>query len=333
MPTLAVRLLGIESRILSNRRKRRIMSNMAPVTSTIVVGSRASHLARTQAGIVLELLRAAHPHVEFRHRIVTTSGDKDRRSNLVEVSQGSGAFVKELENALLARDIDLAVHSLKDLPTSLPPGLILAAVPAREDPRDAICGCPLSAVPRNAKVGTGSPRRKAQLLRVRPDIEVVHIRGNVPPRLRLLRETSISAVILANAGLRRLGLDDSIAELLPISDFIPAAGQGALGLEARDDDDVAAFLREITHHPSWIAVNAERAFLHVVQGGCTVPVGVNAISENNRVTIVAQIISFDGRNCATGSRQGLSSNANELAVDLANDLLDRGGRDILRESR
>lgn len=303
---------------------------MIPKPKTVIIGSRPSQLARIQATIVLEFLRSAHPNIEFVHKTIMTAGDKDRRSRMEEVSSGSGAFIKALEMALYQNEIDVAIHSLKDLPTEVPQGLTLAAVPPRESPYDAICGNRLANLPHGAKVGTGSPRRSAQILRVRPDLTIVPVRGNVPPRLHHLRESSLSAIILAHAGLRRLNLDDSIAELLPLDDFVPSAGQGALGVETRDESEITELVSAIIHPPDMIAALAERTFLKTVGGGCSVPVGVYASVNEETISLSAQIISLDGNDWVGESRSGPVVHATQMALDMAHDLLERGGARILQ---
>jgi hydroxymethylbilane synthase len=202
---------------------------------TVVVGARGSRLAQAMVAEFLARLGGPCPVVKFTNRVVMTEGDRDRMSSLREVSGGSGAFSNQLEQELLEGRIDIAVHSLKDLPTAMPEGLVLAVTPPREDIHDALCGSTLAGLRRGARVGTGSPRRVAQLKALRPDLTIVPIRGNVPPRLAKLK-TGMDAVVLAAAGLRRLRLKDSITELLPLDDFPPSPGQGALGIQLRAAD-------------------------------------------------------------------------------------------------
>ncbi len=263
---------------------------------TIVIGSRASQLARTQAQGIAELLRQAHPGLEVRLRIVSTQGDRDRVTSLRHLG-ATGVFTKELEWELFDSAIDLAVHSLKDVPTTLPDGLILGAVPVREDLRDALCGARLMDLKPGARVGTGSPRRQAQLLHLRPDLEIVPLRGNVPTRLQRLKGSDkLDAVLLAAAGLRRLGYAQHITETLSLEQFPPSPSQGALGLEIRADDaELKAYLSALDDPPSNLAIRAERALLNELHGGCSVPVGAYGLVQNGALLLRAQVTSLDGR--------------------------------------
>ena len=237
------------------------------------IGTRGSALARWQADHVAGLIRALGVQVTIE--IIQTSGDLDARSPFAQMAD-KGVFVKELEQALLERRIDLAVHSLKDLPTTLPAGLALACVPEREDPRDALISrdhLSLEALPAGARVATGSLRRGAQILALRPDLALVPLRGNVPTRIEKIRRGEADATLLAVAGLRRLGLEREIAQILPVDWLTPPMGQGALALEARDGER-AALWAALEHAPTRLAVEAERRFLARVGGGCRTPVGI-----------------------------------------------------------
>lgn len=262
-----------------------------------VVGSRTSRLALAQTEIVLGLLRAGAPTARFETAGVSTTGDRVRNVPIPDL--GQGAFVKELEAALLGGEVDLAVHSLKDLPTELPPGLRLAAVPARGDPRDALVsrgGVGLLGLHLGARVGTGSPRRAAQLRAARPDLEVVLLRGNVDTRVRRVDEGLVDAAVLAATGLQRLGMDGVISELLPIEGFLPAVGQGFIAIECREDDDAALSLAALVEDPAARrAADAERAFLAAVGGGCKAPLAAYARVEDGRlVSLDGMVADLDG---------------------------------------
>ena len=246
---------------------------------TIVIGTRSSKLALWQADYVEAKLREKYPELHVVQKRMTTKGDRVLDAPLAKIG-GKGLFTKELEQAMLAGEIDLAVHSLKDMPTELPEGLMLAAVTERFDPGDAVVSPryqTLANLPQGAKVGTSSLRRRAQLLAKRPDLEIVSLRGNVNTRLKKLEEENFDAIILAVAGLKRLGFHDRITEILPREICLPAVGQGALAIEARADDEATlsliAFLDDAATRA---AARAERAFLPRVGGGCPGPVGVSA---------------------------------------------------------
>jgi hydroxymethylbilane synthase len=301
----------------------------------IVVASRGSRLARAQALQVIAALRAAHPSLAVEHRIVKTSGDRDRATALRNFG-AKGAFTKELEDLLLAGAIDLAVHSLKDLPTQLPPGLALAAVPRREEARDALCGAALERLPAGARVGTGSPRRAAQLRRLRRDVELVPLRGNVPTRLgRLAGADGLDAVVLAAAGLRRLGLAARIAALLPVEAFPPAPGQGALGLEIRAGDAELRALLAPLHDPDGAAaVRAERALLEALGGGCSAPVGAHAHPDGAGALVLrARVTAPDGAQSFAVRRSGDRAHPLELGRAAARALLDAGAGALLAALR
>lgn len=264
---------------------------------SLVVGSRGSDLARAMALEVLTLLRKQFPERDFRHRVIKTTGDGDRRTSLSALgAKSAGVFTSSLQDALAAGQIDIAMHSLKDLPTEMPPGSTIGAIPLRRDPTDALCGSTLNALPPRARVGTGSPRRRAQLLHARPDVEVVGIRGNVVPRIRHLESSAtLTAIVLATAGIDRLGLSSAIAERLPIEEFVPAPGQGATALEARTSDhEVIELLATVDDPEVRVAVAAEREVLRLLDGGCSSPVGVYATASADRLWMVAQLTEVDG---------------------------------------
>jgi len=300
--------------------------------SELRIATRRSPLARWQADHVASLWGAAFPGTRVSLVEMTTAGDRFLEAPLQAVG-GKGLFIKELEQALLEARADLAVHSLKDLTSAFPPGLCLAAVPAREDARDAWVssrGVRLEAVPRGARVGTSSLRRGCLLRAARPDLEVVPLRGNVQTRLRKADELGLAGTVLAVAGLRRLGLEGRITEVLPPEVSLPAVGQGALALEARvADAETCTRAGALEDPPTRIAVDAERAFLARLEGGCTVPLGGHAVVEGDEVWLRGFVGAPDGSELVRGERRGPTTEAPELGRALAEDLLGRGADRLL----
>jgi hydroxymethylbilane synthase len=295
------------------------------------IGTRGSTLARWQA----EFVRAglARHGVAAELVLVSTSGDRDRQSSL-RVIGGKGVFTKELEDALLEERIDLAVHSMKDMPTTLPAGLAIAAICEREDVRDALIsrgGLKLDQLPSGARIGTSSLRRQAQLRHYRRDLEMVDMRGNVDTRLAKVAQGNYDAIILAKAGLDRLGKAGQISEIVPPEICLPAAGQGAIGIETRKlEDELSAAVRKLNHDPSQAAVEAERAVLAGLEGGCQVPIGVWSRMEAGSLIIDACVLSADGTESIRESRTGSWENATELGRSVAAALLGRGADRLLR---
>jgi hydroxymethylbilane synthase len=265
---------------------------------------------------------------------IQTSGDRILDVPLAKIG-GKGLFVKEIEDALLSKEIDLAVHSMKDVPTALPEGLEILCVPPREDPRDALIthdGCRLDQLQQGAKIGTSSLRRQAQLLHYRPDFTIEMLRGNLDTRLRKLREGQFDAIVLAAAGLRRLAWEREITECLPVHISLPAIAQGALGIEARSDDTVVRdLLGRFEHPPTRITVTAERALLHRLEGGCQVPIAAHAVLESEVLTLDGLVASVDGRRIIRHQITGASTEASQLGTKLAERLLAEGGDVILKE--
>jgi len=301
----------------------------------LVVGTRGSALALWQTSHVAEKLQALCPELSIRIERITTLGDRVRDRALSQVG-GKGLFVKEIENALLAQEIDLAVHSLKDMPTELPDGLILGAILERADPRDALVArdgkSTLSTLAHGARVGTSSLRRQAQLLAIRSDLEVTDLRGNVDTRLRKLRDGECDAALLAVAGLARLGYADAISERLPVDVMLPAVGQGALCVEVRADDVMTqSLIAGIDHRPTHEAVIAERAFLQRLEGGCRVPIGAYATLDDDWLCLRGLIALPDGAQVVRDEIYGPVANATRLGVELAESLLAAGGETILRK--
>ena len=301
---------------------------------TIVIGTRSSKLALWQADYVEAKLRERYPELHVVQKRMTTKGDRVLDAPLAKIG-GKGLFTKELEQAMLAGEIDLAVHSLKDMPTELPAGLTLAAVTERFDPGDAVVSPryqTLANLPQGAKVGTSSLRRRAQILAERPDLEIVSLRGNVNTRLKKLEEENFDAIILAVAGLKRLGFHDRITEVLPREICLPAVGQGALAIEVRADDAatlaIVAFLND---EATCAAARAERAFLARIEGGCQVPVGVYAEAVGAALEIEAVIASIDGERIYRKKKAGSALDAEKIGCALAEELLAVGGEEILQE--
>ncbi len=298
------------------------------------IGSRGSVLALTQTNWVKQRILSRFPDVQLTVKVIKTSADKDMSSSLRSGS-GIGVFVKEIEEALLAREIDIAVHSMKDVPTLIPDELEIGAVPEREDARDALItggeATSISELARGAIVGTGSVRRHVQLLAVRPDLRTLDIRGNVDTRLRKLASGAYDAIILACAGLNRLGLGDKITSRLSFDQMLPAAGQGALALEIRrDDPNVRPLMDALNHAPTAVAVSAERAFLHRMGGGCNVPVAVHADCGQNSVSIDGLVASIDGKRIIRDRTTADAGRAQEAASALADRILAQGGDAIIK---
>jgi hydroxymethylbilane synthase len=299
-------------------------------THLLTIGSRGSQLALWQAQFVAEHLNRRG--VTTRIEIIRTTGDHLQTASLVQAG-GKGLFTKEIEEALLAGVIDVAVHSFKDLPTETREGLAIAAVPQREDPRDAILGNPLDQVPHGASVGTSSGRRAAQLRILRPDLNVQPIRGNVDTRLRKLKEGHYDAVVLAAAGLRRLGLAHEIAEVFSPERMCPAAGQGALAIQTRESDPAREICAQFNDEPTSQAVTCERTVLAALGGGCQLPVGAFAETIEETLKVIAVVVSPDGTRCLRAHAAGSRHRPEELGQTVATDLLSRGADNILSESK
>lgn len=300
----------------------------------LVIGTRGSKLALWQANFIAKKITERYSEIEVTIKRVTTTGDKILDVPLAKIG-GKGLFTKEIETEMLAGDIDLAVHSLKDMPTELPKGLTFAAITERVDAGDAFISPKYRTIdnlPRGAKVGTSSLRRKAQLLNYRPDLEIADLRGNLDTRLNKLANHTFDAILLAVAGLKRLGWDEHITQVIPKEICLPAVGQGALAIEARSDDaGVLAVLEFLNDNSTRRAVEAERAFLRVVEGGCQVPVGVYGIIADDCLNLKAVILSVDGTKKVEDSISGSPSDAEQLGITLASRMLNAGGREILAE--
>jgi len=297
------------------------------------IGTRASQLALWQANWVKSELEKKYPGMEVVLTKIKTMGDKILDVPLAQVG-GKGLFVKEIEEAMLRGEIDIAVHSMKDVPTEFPEGLGLYCITEREDPRDAVISrnVRFSDLPQGARIGTSALRRQAQLLKVRPDLKMLTIRGNVETRIRKLDDDNLDAVILAAAGLKRLGLTEKVAEYLDADFSIPAIGQGALGIECRLADPVITeTIAFFNHPPTSYAVRAERALLKRCQGGCQVPIAAHGTVRDNELRLVGFIASVDGQNSVRGEINGPVEQCESLGAALADRLLSQGGKAILEE--
>jgi len=303
---------------------------MTSKRTAIRIGTRGSPLALVQAHETKNRLAAAHglDPADLEIVTITTTGDRIKDRPLNEIG-GKGLFTKEIEDALLAGDIDLAVHSMKDVPAIVPPGLAFAATLAREDARDALISLAaksLAALPRGAKLGSSSVRRTAQALRVRPDLVAVPFRGNVESRLRKLAEGVASATFLAVAGLNRLGLAHHITAIIAMEDMLPALAQGAIGIEVRDNDVKALTLvAAINHSESSIAIACERAFLASLDGSCRTPIAGHATVIGTDLTFRGETLTPDGRQVFTASRSGSTEDAARIGMDAAAEVKAKGG--------
>jgi hydroxymethylbilane synthase len=290
----------------------------------ITIGTRSSRLALIQTESVVARLRALDLGIEIAVRRIATSGDRDRTSSLADL--GVSIFVKELEEALLDGRIDLAVHSMKDVPTEIPAGLRLLGSPERADPRDVLVAkCCLADLPAGSRIGTGSLRRSRQLLEHRADLVVSDIRGNVDTRLDKAFSADLDGVILAAAGITRLGFADKITQYLPVEEFLPDPGQGALALEGRSDDhELARIVAGINDLAVWQRVTAERAFLSRLGGGCRAPIGALATIDGPNLKLTGMVANPLGRGIVRGVLEGPSSAPEATGLSLAEELLYRG---------
>jgi hydroxymethylbilane synthase len=299
------------------------------------IGTRGSPLALWQANWIRERLFQAYPHLRISLIRIKTKGDKLIDVNLATVG-GKGLFVKEIEEGLLEERIDLAVHSMKDVPVQLPEGLHIRSITRREDPRDVLISrghLTLEELPSGATIGTSSLRRKAQLLSYRPDFHIIPLRGNVDTRVRKLDTMSLDAIVLAAAGVKRMKLEGKISQFISPEVCLPAIGQGALGIETRiADDEVNQYLSITDHEATRVSLMAERAFLRRLQGGCQVPIGAwGGVSDQGRLTLKGFVGDLDGRKSIKGGIEGEMRKAQELGTTLAENLLARGADEILRE--
>lgn len=306
------------------------------MTRPIFIGTRGSDLALWQANFVKAELESRQPDKRFEIKIISTAGDRLADVSLSKIGD-KGLFTRAIEEELQNGDIDLAVHSLKDLPTRLPDGVVIGAVAKRETPNDVLItkeAASLWALGQNARVATGSLRRRSQLLSLRPDVEVKDIRGNVPTRIARFLEYDIDAMILAYAGLHRLKLDEYIRQVIPVSEMLPAVGQGAIAVEIRDDDQrAAAMAAAINDRVTQSCVTAERSFLRVLEGGCQVPIGAHAVRSGAEILLEGFVGSLDGSRVIKEGSSGSFENPEDLGQRLAEACIELGAHEILSDAR
>lgn len=304
----------------------------------VIIGTRGSRLALWQAEWVKSELQRLYPDLKVELNRIKTTGDKVLDVPLAKVG-GKGLFVKEIEEALLRHEADIAVHSMKDVPTEFPAGLHLAVICKREDPRDAFISQiqdsefkiqKFKDLPGGAVIGTSSLRRSCQLLNIRPDLRIGQLRGNLDTRLKKLDEGRFDAIILAAAGVKRLGLNKRITEVLPPGISLPAIGQGAVGIECRAGDDfINTLIEALNHKETSVCVRAERAFLKRLEGGCQVPVGAYARLINGKIVMEGLVGSVSGEKIIREQMEGDQDTAESIGISLAEDLLSRGAKEIL----
>jgi hydroxymethylbilane synthase len=304
------------------------------LSNKLRIGTRGSQLALWQANWVKEQLIRQHPDLDVEIITIKTTGDKILDVPLAKVG-GKGLFVKEIEEALLEESIDLAVHSMKDVPTDLPEGLGIVCTSKREDPRDAVLSggdTALLDLPEGAKVGTSSLRRQSQIMASRPDFDIEPLRGNINTRLRKLKEGMYDAIILAYAGVKRLGWDAEVTEVIDPDVMLPAIGQGALGIETRLADQATRDRIDFLNHPETAAcVAAERSFLHRLEGGCQVPIAAYGTMDGDTINLTGLVASVDGKQIIRKEMSAPSAGAADLGRKLAEDILAAGGKEILEE--
>jgi len=301
----------------------------------LIVGSRSSKLAVIQTESVVAHIKEANPDLEVSISKIVTKGDRNRRTQLDRMA-GIGVFVKEIEEALLDGRIDIAVHSLKDVPTEMPQELCLLAVTERLDPRDVLVSRTgrLDEIPPGSKIGTGSLRRTVQLAQYRPDLETCGIRGNIDTRLRKVSSGEVDGVILAAAAILRLGWEDKISEYLPIESFLPAVGQGTLVIEARlDDGEVAELVSPINNLPTWQSITAERTFLSALGGGCRAPIAALGTVSNTTLKLQGMVADVSGQDVLYASQEGNAMAPEEIGAQLAQKMLNMGASEFISEVR
>lgn len=302
----------------------------------LTVGTRGSKLSLVQTKIVVRQLSNAHPNLRINVKIIRTLGDRVINRPLLQIKE-KGIFEKEIDKAVLRREVDFAVHSMKDVPTELLPKIIIAAVPKRDSPYDVLVSrdkLPLEKLPPSAVIGTSSPRREAELRHIRPDLNVKPIRGNVDTRVRKLLRGLYDAVILAEVGLERLNMQSYITEQLPFKEFTPAPGQGALAVVTKEDNDnTVKLLKSINHPPSMAEILAERAFIQKIGGGCKVPLGAIARAHKNTLSFYASVLSPDGKMKIQASKVGDIDSPEELGVRVAQEILKLGADELIQHWR
>lgn len=303
---------------------------------TLKIGTRGSKLALWQANWIKSELCEQHPSLSIELVVIKTKGDKILDVPLAKVG-GKGLFVKEIEEALLNRQIDLAVHSMKDMPAEIPGGLCIGAVPQREIPKDILISkksLRLSELGSGARIGTSSLRRSAQLLHLRPDLVILPLRGNLDTRIRKLETENLDAIILAAAGIKRLGLEDRITEYLDEDIMLPAVGQGALCVEIRDNDpEVETMVATLEHHPTRSITMGERAFLNRLEGGCQVPIAAHGKIEKNVFTLCGLVATVDGKTLIKETHSGPVDSSKIIGTELADTLISMGAKTIMKNLR
>lgn len=300
-------------------------------TRHVRIGSRSSKLALVQSRYVMDKLSSAHPNLQFELVKISTTGDRNREISLERLG-GEGVFVKELEEALLAGRIDMAVHSLKDMPTVIPEELLLAAVTERADPRDVLISSSgkLSELPNGAKIGTGSSRRSFQVLAQRPDLQICGLRGNIDTRLKKVSSGEFDGIIMAAAALIRLEMEDRITEYLPPETFIPAVGQGALGIEIRDSDStIAELAASLNHEQTCQEATAERAFLKSMGGGCRSPIAALGKVKNGVLKLCGMVADSKGTQILRAEVEGMASTPEIIGNELARRMFDMGAARLI----
>ena len=302
------------------------------VSMNIKIGTRGSKLALTQAKLVADSLKKVDPEITTEICVIKTSGDIMQDVTLTKIG-GKGVFVKEIEDALLSGTVDLAVHSMKDVPTEIPEGLTFAAIMQREDVRDILVSKnnrKMEFMPRGARIGTGSMRRAAQLLAVLPDLAIVPLRGNLETRLKKIETENLQGIILAAAGMKRMGLAEKISQYLPVETILPAVGQGALGLEIREsDDDLKSILTKLNHAPTAAEITAERSFLRHLGGGCLMPIAAFGKLEGEQLSLDGLVAAPQGTSIIRDKVRGSALEAEELGKKLAEMILEKGGKKLL----
>jgi hydroxymethylbilane synthase len=304
--------------------------------SKVIIGSRGSELALWQTNFVREKLEAFFPELKLEVKIIKTTGDKLLDVALAKIGD-KGLFTKQIETALLSGEIDLAVHSLKDLQTVQPEGLTIGAVTWRELANDVLISKKYASIddlPENAKVATGSLRRKSQMLHYRKDLQIFEIRGNVPTRLKKFEESNLDAMILAFAGVHRLGLDSYIKQIIPPEIMLPAVGQGAMAIEIRSDGaQIRKIIQKLNDENTNFCITAERAFLRTLEGGCQVPIGANAFMKNDQIHLEGMVGNLDGSINLRDSISGDKTDAAALGKRLAESLIEKGANKLLEMTR
>ena len=289
------------------------------------IATRGSGLALKQTQRVAELISQKSPGIELETVVVSTAGDRDKKTSIQELG-GQGVFVTDVQSVVLSGEADIAVHSAKDLPAKTNPGLVLASVPERADPRDALVGCIWNDLPKGASIATGSIRRRSHFSHLRPDLKFQELRGNI--ETRLLRVDDVDAIVVAKAALDRLDLNPEQMDALPISILLPQVGQGALAIECRDEDfEVIQILKEIEDQKVRSLIDAERSFLAEIGSGCSSPVAAHAVLEKEKILLKASIASQDGTTLLKAEASG--ADANQLGINIANKLLNEEGGNLL----